>query len=195
MKKKQDQSEKGFKLNFTASRSQGVQASPAFLRLSRGCDGRRSSSHNTPSGVCSQLSRPGRNLPSPPSLWEHMCLCPSLRPKSSRAFFSSFLSLFSNLLTSLQIVNVVLRSLPFSLPPSNLPPSLPQTSPIPLCPCQKSSSASHFCFVASLHPRAAAAKSAVTQSCTQTGSPLVHSSSSSSDGATWKSGGEEKWWS
>lgn len=72
-----------------------------------------------------------------------MCLCPSLRPKSSLGFFfffSSFLSLFSILLTSLQIVNVVLRSLHPSVPP---------------CLCQKSSSASRFCFFESLHPRAA----------------------------------------
>lgn len=70
-----------------------------------------------PAASAAQLSRPGRNLPSPPSLWEHMCLCPSPRPKSSQFFF--LLSLLSIHSTSLPIVKVfsLPRSLPLSFPP------------------------------------------------------------------------------
>lgn len=67
-----------------------------------------------------QLSWPGRNLPSPPSLWEHMCLCLSLRPKSSLFLsFSLCFQFFS-------------QSWMFSLSPS-LPPSLLPSSHPPVC--------------------------------------------------------------
>lgn len=131
MKRKKHQSDKRFKLIFTVWRSQRVQASPAFLRLSRGCDGRLSSSHNTPSSVCSPVV-PGQ---------EGTCqvlrvfgnTCVSVRLSVPRVLWLFFLSLFSIRLTSLPIVNVfsLHRSLPFSLAPS-----LPHTSLL----CQKSSS-------------------------------------------------------